>query len=101
VNVGLGVLFGYPLLFLGLIGLHVRAVVFGRLDSPFSNSEIQGGEADGAILIGVVLAVVVLVVAGGVNWVLIRRLRLPSVGAKVGIGLVTVGLLVAPALVVF
>lgn len=101
VNLALGVVIAYPLLFLFLIGLHARAMVFDRGDSPFSNNEIQGGEADGVILIGVILGIVVLAVVGGINWALIRRFRLPSAAAKGGIVLVTAGLLVAPALVIF
>jgi hypothetical protein len=100
VNLALGVLLAYPLLFVLLIGAHARAMLFNRPDSPFSNNEIQGGEADGAILFGIVLALVILAIVIGVNRFLIRRLRLPSATAKAGVLLVTAALLVAPALVI-
>ncbi len=101
VNVGLGVVLAYPFMLLYVIGLHARAMVFDRPDSPFSNKEIQGGEADGFIPGGIFAVLVILAVVTAINWPMIRRMRLPSRAVKAGIILVTGALLLAPAMVIF
>jgi uncharacterized membrane protein len=97
INAGLGVLLAYPLLMLALIALHARAMLFDRPDSPFSNNEIQGGEADAAIQFSIILAVVALAVVIATNWALFRRLRPPSGTTKAGLLLTTAALLIAPS----
>jgi hypothetical protein len=62
-NAALGVLLAYPLLLLHIIGLHARAMMLDRPDSPFSNKEIQGGEANGFIPLGIVGMTAVLLLA--------------------------------------
>jgi hypothetical protein len=101
VNVALGVVLAYPFMLLYVIGLHARAMVFDRPDSPFSNKEIQGGEADGFIPGGIIALLVILAVVTAINRPMIRRMRLPSTAARIGIVLVTGGLLVAPFAVIF
>ncbi|GAA3556283.1 hypothetical protein [Kribbella ginsengisoli] len=101
VNAALGVLLAYPFLLLALIGLHARAMLFDRPDSPFSNNEIQGGEADGFIPLGIVAALLILAVVIGINLALFRRLRPPSVAAKAGQVLTTVALLIAPSFLIW
>ena len=101
VNVGLGVVLAYPFVLLELVGRHARAMVFGRPDSPFSNNEIQGGEADGFIPGGVIALLVILAVVTAINRPMVRRMRLPSKAAKAGIVLVTGALLLAPYAVIF
>jgi hypothetical protein len=44
--------------------------------------------------------VLILAVVTGINWLLIRRLRLPSAASKAGIVAVTGALLIAPALLI-
>lgn len=100
-NAALGVLLAYPLLLLSVIGLHARAMLLDRPDSPFSNKEIQGGEADGFIPLGIVALLVIVAVVTAINWALIRRLRPPSRLATAGIIGMTVALLLAPARLVF
>lgn len=101
VNVALGIVLAYPFLFLELIGRHARAMVFDRSDSPFSNNEIQGGEADGFIAFGIIASLVILAVLTAINWPMIRCMRLPSRAAKAGILLVTGALLLGPYAVIF
>jgi uncharacterized membrane protein len=101
INLGLGALLAYPLLLLAVIGLHARAMLFDRPDSPFSNNEIQGGEADAAIQLGILLAVVALAVVVATNWALFRRLRPPSGTTKAGLLLTTAALLIAPSFVLW
>ncbi|GAA0951642.1 hypothetical protein GCM10009554_53440 [Kribbella koreensis] len=97
VNTALGVLFAYPFLLLALIGLHARAMLFDRPDSPFSNNEIQGGEADGFIPLGIVAALVILAVLIGINLPLFRRLHPASGTTKAALTLLTATLLIAPS----
>ncbi|GAA1593507.1 hypothetical protein GCM10009789_54440 [Kribbella sancticallisti] len=99
VNVALGVVLAYPLIFLESIGRHARAMVFDRPDSPFSPKEIEGGEADGFIPFGIFLAVLILAVVTAINWPLVRRLRLPGWAAKAGIVAVTAALVVTPRII--
>jgi hypothetical protein len=101
VNVALGSLLAYPFLMLLLIGVHARAMLFDRPDSPFSNNEIQGGEADGFIPAGIIALLVILAVVTAINRPMIRRMRLPSKTAKVGTVLVTGALLLGPSAVIF
>ncbi|MFI5711419.1 hypothetical protein [Kribbella sp. NPDC051620] len=101
VNTALGVLLAYPLLMLTLIGLHARAMLFDRPDSPFSNNEIQGGEADGFIPLGIVAALLILAVVIGINLALFRRLRPPSAAAMAGLVLTTVALVIAPSFLIW
>jgi hypothetical protein len=82
---------------LALIALHARAMLFDRPNSPFSNNEIQGGEADGFIQFGIVAAIVILAVLIAINRPPFRRLRLPSGTAKAGLLLTTAALLIAPS----
>ncbi|WBQ06183.1 hypothetical protein [Kribbella sp. CA-293567] len=101
VNLLLGVVFAYPLLIVLTIALHARAMLFDRPDSPFMPKEIEGGEADGAVAFGVVLLIVMLLVALGSNWPVIRRLRLRTRAAKAGIVLMTLVLIAGSARLLF
>jgi hypothetical protein len=100
-NTALGLLLAYPLLLLSLIALHARAMLLDRPDSPFSTKEIQGGEADGFIPLGIVALLVIVAVVTAINYALIRRLRPPSRLATAGIVGMTAVLLLAPASLMF
>jgi hypothetical protein len=91
------VLLSYPLVLLLIVGMHLRAVWFDRGNSPFQPQEIQYGEAAGVIQFTLVLVTPLLVIAVAANWALIRRLAVHGAGRRLGVVLLTIALLTAPA----